>query len=148
MKRTTAQTSDAIALMKLVYQTAQSMTAAVADVLAELDLTESQASLLWALDPSTPPMAMREVARKLQYDPSNITLMTDRLVERGLVERRPHPTDGRQRVLALTDKGIKVWRILIDRLQERSPIFNLSEPEQARLAALLKKAHASTSVLL
>ncbi len=147
MKRTTAQTSEAIALMKLVYQTAQSMTVAVADVLAELDLTESQASMLWALDPSTPPMAMREVARKLQFDPSNITLMTDRLVERGLVERRPHPTDGRQRVLALTDKGIKVWRILIDRLQERSPIFNLSEPEQARLATLLKKAHSTTSVL-
>jgi DNA-binding MarR family transcriptional regulator len=146
VKRTTAQTSDAIALMKLVYQTAQSMTVAVADVLAELDLTESQASMLWALDPSTPPVAMREVARKLQFDPSNITLLTDRLVERGLVERRPHPTDGRQRVLALTDKGIKVWRILIDRLQERSPIFNLSEPEQARLAALLTKAHATTSL--
>jgi DNA-binding MarR family transcriptional regulator len=146
VKRTTAQTSDAIALMKLVYQTAQSMTVAVADVLAELDLTESQASMLWALDPSTPPVAMREVARKLQFDPSNITLLTDRLVERGLVERRPHPTDGRQRVLALTDKGIKVWRILIDRLQERSPIFNLSEPERARLAALLTKAHATTSL--
>lgn len=147
MKRTDTKTRNAVTLLTLLYQTADFMTTAISDVLTELDLTESQASMLWALDPSAPPMAMRDVARKLHFDPSNITLMTDRLVEAGLVERRPHPTDGRQRVLALTDKGLKVWRILIDQLQERSPIFKLSEAEQARLAALLSKAQPITSLL-
>ena len=147
MKRTDTKTRNAVTLLTLLYQTADSMAAAISDVLTELNLTESQATMLWALDPSAAPMAMRDVARKLHFDPSNITLMTDRLVEAGLVERQPHPTDGRQRVLALTDKGRKVWRILINQLQERTPIFKLSESEQARLTALLSKAQATTSLL-
>jgi MarR family transcriptional regulator, organic hydroperoxide resistance regulator len=71
--------------------------------------------------------------------------MTDRLVTAGLVERRPHPTDGRQRVLVLTDRGRKVLALLITRLQERSPIFALSPQELTQLARLLAKAQAGHS---
>jgi DNA-binding MarR family transcriptional regulator len=90
---------------------------------------------------------MRELARQLRCDPSNITLMSDRLVAAGLVERQPHPTDGRQRVLALTDKGVKVWTLLMDRLQDRAPVFTLSTEEQAVLLALLEKAHAKPTLI-
>jgi MarR family transcriptional regulator, organic hydroperoxide resistance regulator len=134
--------SDAVAVIRLVFQAADSMANATSDVLAELGLTQSQAKILWALDPSRPPVPMRQLARRLHFDPSNITLMTDRLVAAGLVERRPHPTDGRQRVLALTDKGLEVWTLLITRLQERSPIFALSAPELTQLRQLLAKAQA------
>jgi len=134
--------SDAVALIRLVFQAADSMANATSDVLAELELTQSQAKILWALDPSRPPVPMRQLARRLHFDPSNITLMTDRLVAAGLVERRPHPTDGRQRVLALTDKGLEVWTLLITRLQERSPIFALSAQELTQLTRLLAKAQA------
>jgi MarR family transcriptional regulator, organic hydroperoxide resistance regulator len=137
--------SDAVTLIKLVFQAADSMASATSDVLAELELTQSQARILWALDPGRPPVPMRELARRLHFDPSNITLMTDRLVTAGLVERRPHPTDGRQRVLALTDKGRKVLALLITRLQERSPIFALSPQELTQLARLLAKAQAGHS---
>jgi MarR family transcriptional regulator, organic hydroperoxide resistance regulator len=133
--------SDAVTLIKLVFQAADSMASATSDVLAELELTQSQARILWALDPSKPPVPMRELARRLHFDPSNITLMTDRLDAAGLVERLPHPTDGRQRVLALTDNGLKVLALLITRLQERAPVFTLSAREQAELARLLAKAH-------
>jgi MarR family transcriptional regulator, organic hydroperoxide resistance regulator len=132
--------NDAVTLIKLVFQAADSMASATSDVLAELDLTQSQARILWALDPSRPPVPMRELARRLHFDPSNITLMADRLVAAGLVERQPHPTDGRQRVLALTGRGRKVWALLITRLQERSPLFTLSPQELAQLARLLAKA--------
>jgi MarR family transcriptional regulator, organic hydroperoxide resistance regulator len=81
--------SDAVALIKLVFQAADSMASATSDVLAELELTQSQARILWALDPSRPPVPMRQLARRLHFDPSNITLMTDRLAAVGLVERRP-----------------------------------------------------------
>jgi len=134
--------SDAVTLIKLVFQAADSMSSATSDVLAELELTQSQARILWALDPSKPPVPMRELARRLHFDPSNITLMTDRLAAAGLVERRPHPTDKRQRVLALTDNGLKVLALLITRLQERAPVFTLSSREQAELARLLAKAQA------
>jgi MarR family transcriptional regulator, organic hydroperoxide resistance regulator len=137
--------SDAVTLIKLVFQAADSMASATSDVLAELELTQSQARILWALDPSRPPVPMRELARRLNFDPSNITLMTDRLAAAGLVERRPHPTDGRQRVLALTDEGLKVITLLIARLRELSPIFTLSSQEQAELARLLAKAQTGRS---
>ena len=134
--------SDAVTLIKLVFQTADTMASATSDVLDELELTQSQARILWALDPSRPPVPMRELARKLHFDPSNITVITDRLVAAGLVERQPHPTDGRQRVLALTDRGLGALGLLITRLQERAPVFALPPQELAELTRLLAKAQA------
>jgi MarR family transcriptional regulator, organic hydroperoxide resistance regulator len=134
--------SDAVALIKLVFQAADSMASATSDVLAELELSQSQARILWALDPGKPPVPMRQLARRLQFDPSNITLMSDRLVAAGLVERLPHPTDGRQRVLALTEKGLGVLTMLITRLRDRAPVFTLSAAEQTQLRRLLAKAQA------
>jgi MarR family transcriptional regulator, organic hydroperoxide resistance regulator len=139
---TPVSSNDAVALIKLVFQAADSMASATSDVLAELELTQSQARILWALDPSRPPVPMRQLARRLHFDPSNITLMTDRLAAAGLVERRPHPTDGRQRVLALTGKGLEVWTLLITRLQERASIFALSQQDLTQLRRLLAKAQA------
>lgn len=142
MEATPVPGEDAVRLIKLVFQAADSMASATSDVLAELELTRSQARILWALDPGSPPMPMRQLARKLHFDPSNITLMADQLAAAGLVERRPHPTDGRQRVLALTEKGSNVWALLITRLQERSPIFTLPAGELAQLTRLLARAQA------
>jgi DNA-binding MarR family transcriptional regulator len=147
MQATPVPSNDAVTLIKLVFQAADSMASATSDVLAELDLTQSQAKILWALEPGSPPVPMRELARKLHFDPSNITLMADRLVAAGLVERQPHPTDRRQRVLALTDEGLRVWSLLITRLQERSPIFTLSAEELRQLTRLLAKAQASRGAL-
>ena len=134
--------NDAVTLIKLVFQTADSMASATADALDELELTQSQARILWALDPGRPPVPMRELARRLRFDPSNITLITDRLVAAGLVERRPHPGDGRQRVLALTGRGLAVLALLITRVQERAPVFALPAEELAELTRLLAKAQA------
>jgi DNA-binding MarR family transcriptional regulator len=142
MQATPVPGNDAVTLIKLVFQAADSMASAASDVLAELELTQSQARILWALDPGRPPVPMRELARRLHFDPSNITLMTDRLVAAGLVDRQPHPADGRQRVLALTGKGLEVLGLLITRLRERSPVFTLSPQEQAQLTRLLAKAQA------
>lgn len=136
--------SAAVTLVKLVYQTAESIASATSDVLDELELTQSQARILWALDPSRPPVPMRELARKLHFDPSNITLIADRLAAAGLVERQPHPSDGRQRVLALTDEGLGVLALLIKRLQERAPVFALPPEELTELTRLLAKAQATS----
>jgi len=114
-------------------------------VLAEFDLTESLARVLWALDPDAPPATMRELARKLRYDPSNVTLMATKLEETGLVERLPHPTDGRVRILALTEQGQRVWNALIERLEATSPVLSLTRAEQKQLSALLAKVEAAAT---
>src|SRR4030088_2667551 len=55
---------------------------------AEHRLTSSQACLLQRLKH---PMAQREAALPLGYDPSNITALADALEAKGLVERRLRP---------------------------------------------------------
>ena len=49
---------------------------------------------------------MRDLAARLQCDPSNVTFLADRLEERGLVERRPDPSGRRVKLLALTPAGL------------------------------------------
>lgn len=51
------------------------------------------------------PLSQRRLAERFGCDPSNISVLVDRLVERELVERRPDPADGRVKLIAATDAG-------------------------------------------
>jgi DNA-binding MarR family transcriptional regulator len=56
------------------------------------------------------PMSMRELAEALGIDPPNATVVVADLEAQGLVERRPHPTDGRAKVVEATRKGKELAR--------------------------------------
>jgi DNA-binding MarR family transcriptional regulator len=51
------------------------------------------------------PLSQRALAAHFGCDPSNISLLVDRLVDRALVERRPDPRDGRVKLVAATAAG-------------------------------------------
>ncbi|MBI5104012.1 MAG: MarR family transcriptional regulator [Solirubrobacterales bacterium] len=51
------------------------------------------------------PMSMRELADALGIDPPNATVVVDDLEARGLVRRKPHPTDRRAKLVEATRKG-------------------------------------------
>jgi DNA-binding MarR family transcriptional regulator len=51
------------------------------------------------------PMSMSELAVALGIDRSNATVLVDDLEAQGFVRRRPHPTDGRAKVVEATRKG-------------------------------------------
>jgi DNA-binding MarR family transcriptional regulator len=51
------------------------------------------------------PMSMRELADALGIDPPNATVVVDDLERQGLVQRRPHPTDRRAKLVEATRKG-------------------------------------------
>lgn len=53
-------------------------------------------------------MAMNRARRLLQVHPTSVTSIADRLERDGLVERVPHPSDGRSTLLALTRRGAAV----------------------------------------
>ncbi len=148
MPRSKSAFPDPVEVLKAVHHAGQSVMHAAMEILEDLDLNESQAAMLWALEPSTPPFSMRELANKLGFDPSNITLIADRLEQRGLIERTASPTDGRQRILALTPQGLRVWSHLIERIQVRSPLFTLSAAEQTELVRLLAKAQDTSKAPL
>ena len=56
------------------------------------------------------PMSMRELADALGIDPPNATVVVQDLEAQGLVRRRPHPTDGRAKVVEATRKGKELAR--------------------------------------
>lgn len=56
------------------------------------------------------PMSMGELAAALGIDPPNATTLVDDLEELGLVQRRPHPTDRRAKVVETTKRGLALAR--------------------------------------
>ena len=108
----------------------------------ELDLFPPQLMVLKALDRPRP---MSEVAATLACDSSNLTGITDRLEERGLVRRSADENDRRVKLLVLTDEGKRVRRKVIGRLH-RPPaaIDALTDRDLQQLQRLARKALSAT----
>ncbi|MFD6170394.1 MarR family winged helix-turn-helix transcriptional regulator [Streptomyces coeruleorubidus] len=104
---------------------------------ADHALTGAQARLLSLL--CLEPLPMRRLAQRLKCEPSNVTGIVDRLEARGLVERRPDPTDRRVKVAAATSEGRRVARSLRESLRfAREPLAGLSEGERVALRDALR----------
>ena len=95
---------------------------------AECELSLSQGKLI------------RELARRLHYDPSNITALADSLEQRGLLQRRSDRADRRFRLLALTPAGERLRLTMEKSLSEPPEFLNrLSGTEQKELLRLLSR---------
>ncbi|MGH3715397.1 MAG: MarR family winged helix-turn-helix transcriptional regulator [Micromonosporaceae bacterium] len=68
------------------------------------ELSPGQFSVLGSLDLAGA-MTPRELADSERVRPPTITKIVGRLEQQGLVQRTPHPTDGRQQILSPTDQG-------------------------------------------
>jgi DNA-binding MarR family transcriptional regulator len=107
----------------------------------ELDLFPPQLMVLKALDRPRP---MSDVAATLACDSSNLTGITDRLEERGLVRRGADEKDRRVKLLVLTDEGKRMRRKVVGRLrQPPAAIDALSDRDLIALERLLGKALAA-----
>jgi DNA-binding MarR family transcriptional regulator len=110
------------------------------DVQNEYGLKPPQFFALQALDE---PVPMSRIADVLRFDRSAVTWITDRLEERGYVERTADPRDRRVKLLALTGEGRRVREDIRRRLAvPPEAIERLSEAEQRELRDLLRKAVA------
>lgn len=105
---------------------------------AQHSLTGAQARVLALL--AREPAPMRQIARQLKCEPSNVTGIVDRLEARGLVERRPDPSDRRVKVAAATKEGLDTAGVLRDALDfAREPLAGLTSLERRLLRDLLKR---------
>lgn len=68
------------------------------------DLTITQLSALTSLELGGA-LTPRELAEIERVQPPTLTKIVAKLEERGLVQRTPHPTDGRQVILAASESG-------------------------------------------
>ena len=68
------------------------------------DLTITQLSALTSLELAGA-LSHRELAEVERIQPPTLTKIVAKLEDRGLVQRSPHPTDGRQVILSATESG-------------------------------------------
>lgn len=73
------------------------------------ELTWSQVATLARLD-KVGWVTTADLARAESVKPQSMGATLADLEEEGLVQRRPHPTDGRQVLFALTDEGVEARR--------------------------------------
>lgn len=112
--------------------------------LAELDLTLPQAQVLRVLRRSgTVPTG--RLAAELRISAPAITQLTDRLIRKGLIERRTATGDRRSVLVALSSKGKR----LVDLFRKRrceifsAALAELDEIERAEVVASLEKVIAA-----
>ena len=96
---------------------------------SDLDLTMPQAKTLFLL--AEEPMRMRGIAGRLGVEMPSATTMIDRLVVKGLVERRQDPGDRRAVVCSVTPAGRdaveKFWSLRAARIESLAD--NLSDED-------------------
>jgi DNA-binding MarR family transcriptional regulator len=108
----------------------------------EFDLAPQQAVALRILGGGPRPMG--ELAKYLMCDSSNVTGITDRLEERGLVRRTVSDQDRRVKLLVLTDEGERLRGEITERLAEPPQwLASLPEADQRKLEEILEQAVAA-----
>lgn len=94
----------------MLWRVTNSWQRAIRAALAPFDLTHVQFVLLAVLaatDRSAAP-TQRDLATRAATDPMMTSQVLRVLESKGLVERRPHPTDRRARALVLTATGLRL----------------------------------------
>lgn len=100
----------------------------------EINLIQHNAlAMIWRIGPMTP----GELASAERVKPPSMTRAVNALVEAGLVDKLPHPSDGRQVVVSLTDRGHDALMRARDLRTAwlRDHFDTLSSAEQATLLA-------------
>jgi DNA-binding MarR family transcriptional regulator len=126
---------------------------AVAVFLAEVgeagfDLTPVQYAALATIK-ANPGLDQVTLAGLIAYDRTTITGVVDRLVQKGLAERRANPRDRRARELDITDEGRRTLRKITPAVESAQQIMlrGLSTREGEDLMRLLRKAIAAGNEL-
>jgi DNA-binding MarR family transcriptional regulator len=107
------------------------------------ELTLSQAATIGRLDRAGL-ATTADLARAEAVKPQSMSATLTSLEDAGLVQRRPHPTDGRQVLFALTERGIEArrQRTVAKRAWLLSRLSKLDPTEQQTLVsaiALIKR---------
>jgi DNA-binding MarR family transcriptional regulator len=92
------------------------------------------------------PMSMGELADALDIEKPNATTVVAELEAAGLVQRRPHPTDGRAKLVELTTRGRQLAR-RADKILATPPpgLTALSTEQLTTLAQILERISGDSS---
>ncbi len=136
-----SEAAPGMAVVTSIMRAQQLLLARADAVLADFDLTFARFEVLTLLSFTRHgELPMGKLGVRLQVHPASVTNAVDRLERSGLVERRPHPTDGRTTLAVLTDDGRRVAAAAGARLNaEVFEALDLAPDEAATLSALLAR---------
>jgi DNA-binding MarR family transcriptional regulator len=98
--------ADGMALVTSIVRVQQIFLGRIERTLAPFGLTFARYEVLMLLTfTRTGQMPLGKIGQRLQVHPASVTNVIDRLEADGLVRRRPHPTDQRTTLAAITAKG-------------------------------------------
>ena len=108
--------------------------------LGDLDLTPTQFAALVKIG-DRGEVSQNLLGRMTAMDPATIQGVIQRLMGRGLIERRPDPADRRATLLRLTESGASLAREAVARAKTvtQATLEPLPESERETLLFLLKK---------
>ncbi len=125
------------------------ITAAVDKEVSTLGLTRSQLRVVLHLMRSDG-ISQVNLADDLQLGKVTVGGLLDRLQEKGLIERRPHPSDRRSKLVYLTladqniyESIVKAGRVILDQV-----LAGINKAEQKQLIDLLLRVKANTALIL
>lgn len=125
----------------VLWKAASAVQSYAEESISELQMCGSDFAVLEALLHKGP-LPINEIGKKVLLTSGSITVAVDRLETKGLVERRPHGTDRRARIVHLTKQGRKlIRRLYADHAadMERLASASLNRKEREILIRLLKQ---------
>lgn len=109
------------------------------------DVTLPRFDLMSQLYRAPKPMTLGELSQRLMVSNGNVTGLVDRLVEQGLLSRRPSPRDRRAQLVSLTAEGRRFFRAMARANGDwiADMLADVSSDEIETLLLLLAKTKAS-----
>jgi DNA-binding MarR family transcriptional regulator len=115
-----ADAADGMALLTSIIRVQQLLMSRIDEVLRPLGLTFARYELLALLSfTRRGALPLGRLGARLQVHPASVTNAVDRLEADGLVERRPHPEDGRTTLATITDMGRRTAVVATEALNEK-----------------------------
>jgi DNA-binding MarR family transcriptional regulator len=110
------------------------------ELLARNGLTPNDSRALTSLSEDGAGRSMRSLAAEWRCDASTATWTVDRLEAKGLAERRPHPTDRRVKLVAITPRGRDVKAAVLAGTYTPPPeLLELTEDDLEALLAAVER---------
>jgi DNA-binding MarR family transcriptional regulator len=120
--------------------------ATMESILRPYELGSTQYYVLYQLANDGPTM-QRDMGRRLQIERATLSGIVTTLVRKGLIDQAPSSEDQRQRVLRLTDAGMRLWEELPDPLALIRAIA-YEGSDAAELVTAVRVLQAATQRLL
>lgn len=110
-------------------------------IFASYNLKRGEFDVLATLRRAGPPYALTptQLYQSTMVSSGGMTARIDRLEKNGYIERKPHPTDRRALMVALSPKGKKLIEEMMPAYvqAQHDAVSSLTKPEQKSLSALL-----------